>query len=331
MGHSTHQGGVEGCDRAAEGSTIPDQIVVYALYRWTLGETYDSNTCNFGIGRASGLMAVRDVTAMLLTVYREKISWSMGVRKSVVLCAFVGKGFPSCHGCIGCTHIYIDKSGNAPGEDYYDRKRRFSIITQGIADLNLHVLEVFVDYPGSCHGVRIIHQSSIWASAEAGERFTGLPVMLSFDVHTNNYLLSDNDYPPSEWIVVPYGCTTHNPSEMRFDNNQKTTRGAVERVFDRLKEMWRLFLRSHKTNMETLLQQFFVVFILHNLFIDAGIPFDNNMLWEVDANGVCHHVHLGIQRSLRPVCMETSTGDALILKDALAERMSGLSRRSTGE
>ncbi|GBG64177.1 hypothetical protein CBR_g40877 [Chara braunii] len=83
----------------------PDQIVAYALYRWASGETYESNTCNFGIGTASGLVAVRDVTAALLTVYRDKISWPTGVRKSVVLRAFAGKGFPNCHGCIDCTRI----------------------------------------------------------------------------------------------------------------------------------------------------------------------------------------------------------------------------------
>ncbi|GBG75078.1 hypothetical protein CBR_g19591 [Chara braunii] len=58
----------------------PDHIIAYALYRWALGETYESSTCNFRIVRASGLLAIRDVTATLLTVYREKISWPTGVR-----------------------------------------------------------------------------------------------------------------------------------------------------------------------------------------------------------------------------------------------------------
>ncbi|GBG73136.1 hypothetical protein CBR_g12853 [Chara braunii] len=30
----------------------PDHIIAYALYRWATGETYDSGTCSFGIGRA---------------------------------------------------------------------------------------------------------------------------------------------------------------------------------------------------------------------------------------------------------------------------------------
>ncbi|GBG70721.1 hypothetical protein CBR_g8020 [Chara braunii] len=258
--------------------------VFEALYRWASSETYESSTCSFGIGRASGLVAVRDVTAALLSMYREKVAWPTGVRKAVVLRAFADKGFLNCHGCIDCTHIYIDKPTNAAPEDYYDRKRRFSVVAQVVVDLDLCVLDVFVGYPGSCHDVRVIHLSSLWSRAAAGELFTGPPVLLPFQVHTNGYLLADNGYPLSEWMVVPYGATAQTPFEARFDNKQKTARGAVERAFGRLKGMWRLFLGSHKTNMETLPQQFVVVCILLNILIDAGIPFNENLLWEVDAN-----------------------------------------------
>ncbi|GBG80126.1 hypothetical protein CBR_g30493 [Chara braunii] len=151
--------------------------------------------------------------------------------------------------------------------------------------------------------------------------FTGPPVMLPFGVRTNGYLLGDNGYPPSEWVVVPYGGVSQHPSEIRFDNKQKTARGAVERAFGRLKGMWRLFLRSHKTNLDTLPQQFVAVCILHNILIDAGIPFDDNLLWEVRPDGVRRRVDLGMHRPLRQMCMESSTGDVLILRDALAERM----------
>ncbi|GBG63597.1 hypothetical protein CBR_g38663 [Chara braunii] len=299
----------------------PDLIVAFALYRWASGETYESGTCSFGIGRKSGLVVVRDVTSALLSAYRDKISWRTGLQKAVVLRAFADKDFPNCHGCIDCTHIFIDKPANCPGEDIYDRKRRFSVQAQVVVDLNLRVLDVFAGYPRSNHDVRIVHLSSLWVRAEAGELFTGPPVMLPFGVRTNGYLLGDNDYPPSEWVVVPYGGVSQHPSEIRFDNKQKTARGAVERAFGRLKGMSRLFLRSHKTNMETLPQQFVVVCILHNILIDAGIPFDDNLLWEVGPDGVRRRVDLGMHRPLRQMCMESSTGDALILRDALAERM----------
>ncbi|GBG77862.1 hypothetical protein CBR_g25794 [Chara braunii] len=251
----------------------------------------------------------------------EALSPFLERRKAVVLRAFTDKGFPNCDGCIDCTHISIDKPANCPGEDYYDRKRHFSVQAQVVVDLNLCMLDVFVGYPGSCHDVRIVHVSSLWARAEAGELFTGPPVMLPFGVWTNGYLLGDNGYPPSEWVVVPYGGVSQDPVEMRFNNKQKTARGAVERAFERLKGMWRLFLRSHKTNMETLPQQFVAVNMFHDILIDASIPFDDNLLWEVGPDDVRRRVDLGMDRPLRQMCMDSSTGDALILRDTLAERM----------
>ncbi|GBG91661.1 hypothetical protein CBR_g52697 [Chara braunii] len=251
----------------------PDQIVAYALYRWASGEMYESSTCNFGIGRASGLIAVHDVTATLLRVFGDKIAWPTGVRKQVVV------------------------------------------------DLDLRVLDVHMGYPGSCHNIRVLQLSSLSLRTKEGSLFRGPPVTLPFGVKTNGYLLADNGYPPAEWMVVPYGRINQSVDQERFDNKQNVARGAVERAFGRLKGMWRLFLQTHKTNLETLPQLFTAVCISHNLLIDAGIPFDKNLLWEVDGNGVRRRVDLGIDEPLQPVSMLTSTREALALRHALAERM----------
>ncbi|GBG64813.1 hypothetical protein CBR_g46769 [Chara braunii] len=193
----------------------PDQIVVYALYRWATGESYDNNTSSFNIGRASGVRAVRDVTAALLRVYGDKISWPTGVRKHVVLRAFQDKGFPNCHGAVDCTHIYVDKPAIAPSENYFDHKHRFSVIAQVVVDLDLRVLDVFVGYTGSCHNIRVIQLSSLSKCAEEGTLFRGPPITLPGGVRTNGYILGDNGYPPSEWIVVPYGGINQHPDEER--------------------------------------------------------------------------------------------------------------------
>ncbi|GBG76549.1 hypothetical protein CBR_g22297 [Chara braunii] len=213
----------------------PDHILAYSLYRWASGETYESSTCNFGIGRAFGLIAGRDVTAALLRVFGEKIAWPTGLRKLVVLRAFADKGFPNCHGCIDCTHVYVDKPANAPSENYYDRKRRFSIVAQVVVDLDLRVLDVHMGYPRSCHDIRVLQLSSLSQRAEEGSLFRGPPVTLQFGVKTNGYVLANNGYPPSEWMVVPYRGINQHVDEERFDNKQKVARGAVERAFGRLK------------------------------------------------------------------------------------------------
>ncbi|GBG92622.1 hypothetical protein CBR_g56527 [Chara braunii] len=37
---------------------MPEQLVVFALYRWASGETFDSATSTFGMGRSSGIKAM---------------------------------------------------------------------------------------------------------------------------------------------------------------------------------------------------------------------------------------------------------------------------------
>ncbi|GBG85913.1 hypothetical protein CBR_g40725 [Chara braunii] len=189
--------------------------------------------------------------------------------------------------------------------DFFRGKLRIS--RRVVVDLDLPVLDVFVGYPGNCHDIRVIQLSSLSGLAVDGMLFRGPPVMLLGGVSTNGYILGDNGYPPSEWVVVPYGGINQHPDEEKFGTKQKVASGAVERAFGRLKGMWRLFLRTHKTNLDTLPQQFTAVSILHNILLDTGIEFEENLLWEVDENGVRRRLDLGIHHPPQLVTMLTST------------------------
>ncbi|GBG69210.1 hypothetical protein CBR_g3909 [Chara braunii] len=209
-----------------------EQVIAFALYRWASGETYESDTSSFGISRATGLQAVRDVTSALLQAYPDAIKWPVGRRRAQILRAFRNKGFPNCFGAIDCTHIYIDKPAGAPSNNYYDRKQKFSVQEQVVVDLDLRILDVHIGYPGSVHDVRVLHNSQLWRRAKAGELFDAPPENLPHGVVTRGYLLGDNGYPVAcPWIVQPYGGIDQHPDEERFDTRQKVARGCVERAF----------------------------------------------------------------------------------------------------
>ncbi|GBG90477.1 hypothetical protein CBR_g50823 [Chara braunii] len=298
-----------------------EQLIAFTLYRWTSEETYESGTSAFGIGRATGLQAVRDVTSALLQAYPDAIKWPMGRRRAQILCAFREKGSPNCFGAIDCTHIYIDKPAGAPSENYYDRKQKFSVQAQVVVDLDLWILDVHVGYPGSVHNVRVLHNSQLFRRAEIGELFDATPENLPHGVVTRGYLLGDDGYLVAcPWIVSPYGGIDQGADEKRFDTRQKVARGCVERAFGRLKCMWRLFLRTHKTSLETLPQQFVAVCTLHNILLDAGIDFDENLLWEVDANGVRRRVDLGIVGNGARGRGRCTNVEGELLRDALRDR-----------
>ncbi|GBG79701.1 hypothetical protein CBR_g29965 [Chara braunii] len=298
------------------------QVIAFALYMWASGETYESGTSAFGIGRATGLQAVRDVISALLQAYPDAIKWPVGRRRVQILRAFRDKGFPNCYGAIHCTHIFIDKPAGAPSANYYDRKQKFSVQAQVVVDLDLRIMDDHIGYPGSVHDVRVLHNSQLWRRAQAGELFDAPPVSLPHRVVTRGYLLGDNGYPVvCPWIVQPYGEIDQGPNEERFDTRQKVARGCVERAFGRLKCMWRLFLRTHKTNLDTLPQQFVAVCTLHNILLDAGINFDENLLWEVDENGVHRRVDLGIVGNDAGGWQHCTNVDEDLLRDTLRDRL----------
>ncbi|GBG89744.1 hypothetical protein CBR_g49596 [Chara braunii] len=296
--------------------------IVAACAAWASGETYESGTSAFGIGRATTLQAVRDVTSALLQAYPDSIKWPVGRRRAQILRAFREKGFPNCFGAIDCTPIYTDKPAGAPSENYYDRKQKFSVQAQVVVDLDLRILDVHVGYPGSVHDVRVLHNSQLFRRAESGELFDATPENLPHGVITRGYLLGDNGYPVAcPWIVQPYGGIDQDADEERFDMRQKVARGCVERAFGRLKCMWCLFLRTHKSNLDTLPQQFVAVCTLHNILLDAGIDYDENLLWEVDANGVPRRVDLGIVGNGARGRGRCTNAEGELLRDALRDRL----------
>ncbi|GBG62496.1 hypothetical protein CBR_g30815 [Chara braunii] len=256
-----------------------EQVIAFTFYRWASGETFESGTSAFGIRRTTGLQAVDYVTSTLLKAYPESIKWPVGRRRVQILWVFREKGFPNCFDAIDCMHVYIDKPAGAPSDNYYDGKRKFSVQAQVVVDLDLRILDVHVRYPGSVHYVYVLQNSHLWRRAKSGELFDAPPENLPHGVVTRGYLLGDNGYLVAcPWIVQPYGGIEQCPDEERFNTRQKVAWGCVERAFGRLKCMWRLFLRTHKTNLETLPQQFVAVCTLHNILLDAGIEFDENLL-----------------------------------------------------
>ncbi|GBG79077.1 hypothetical protein CBR_g28792 [Chara braunii] len=157
---------------------------------------------------------------------------------------------------------------------------------------------------------------------QAGELFDAPPENLPHGVVMRGYLLGDNGYPVAcPWIVQPYGGIDQDPDEERIDTRQKVVRGCVERAFGRLKCMWCLFLRTHKTNLETLPQQFVVVFTLHNILLDEGINFDENVLWEVDENGIRCRVDLATVGNGAGGQRRSTNVDRELLRDALRDRL----------
>ncbi|GBG91308.1 hypothetical protein CBR_g52194 [Chara braunii] len=267
-----------------------EQVIAFALYRWASGETYESGMSAFGIGRATGLQAVRDVTLALLQAYPDAIKWSVGRRRAQILRAFRDKGFPNCFGAIDCTHIYIDKPVGAP-------------CTQLLRT-----------------------QTEVLHAGAGGGGFGSADPRRPHRIPGKNA----RRLCPAGVQKLSYGGIDQDRDKECFDTRQKVARGFVERAFGRLKCRWRLFLRTHKTNLETLPQQFVAVCTLHNILLDAGIDFDENLLWEVDENGIWRRVDVGIVGNSAGGQRRSTNVDGDLLQDALRDRLALMYDRADG-
>ncbi|GBG74051.1 hypothetical protein CBR_g17761 [Chara braunii] len=206
-------------------------------------------------------------------------------------------------------------------DEYYHQKLRMSMamFRQIIAACAAYMEKKVTHYRMPLQVEQVI-AFALYRHAEAGELFDAPPENLPHGVFTRGYLLGNNGYPVAcPWIVQPYGGIDQDPNEERFDTRQKVAWGCVERAFGWLKWMWRMFLRTHKTNLDTLPQQFVAVCTLHNILLDAGIDFDENLLWEVDENDVRRRVDLGIVGNSAGGWRRSTNVDGDLLWDALRD------------
>ena len=91
------------------------------------------------------------------TIVREKIN---GFREK--------SNFPNVVGAIDGTHIYI-RAPKVNHEDYFDFKRRYSFVVQGVVDASGSYLSVSTGFPGSMHDARVLRLSNLFPLAEGGE------------------------------------------------------------------------------------------------------------------------------------------------------------------
>ena len=79
---------------------------------------------------------------------------------------------PQVLGALDGTHIPI-VAPNVDGKvDYFSRKQRYTISTQGLVGANLVFLDVATGFPGSCHDARNFRNTSLYMQAENGEVLT---------------------------------------------------------------------------------------------------------------------------------------------------------------
>ena len=115
---------------------------------------------------------------------------------------FATAGFPNISGVIDGTHVRI-QAPHRYEDQFVNRKNYHSINVQLICDPDCKITNVVAQWPGSTHDSRMLSESNIGRSFEAGTQW--------------GMLLGDSGYPCRSWLMTPFRSPA-NPAQV----NQKS-------------------------------------------------------------------------------------------------------------
>ncbi|XP_066914360.1 uncharacterized protein [Clytia hemisphaerica] len=106
-------------------------------------------------------------------------------------------------GAIDGTHVNIVAPAGEGEDDYFSRKKRYTVNTQGIVGANLVFYDVATGFPGSCHDARNLKNSSISHRAQ-NEELLVKPIDIVNETEIRPLILGDNAYPLFSWLLTPF-------------------------------------------------------------------------------------------------------------------------------
>lgn len=169
------------------------------------------------------------------------------------------KGIPNVIGAIDGTHIKIRAPTQYP-QDYFNRKKYYSIAMQVVVDANKKFIDVYCGEPGSLHDSRILRRSELYRRCEEN--------MNQF-FPNNMFILGDSAYPVKPWIVPPFkdngGLTD---AHRRFNKVHSSTRVVVENSIGLLKNRFRRILNfTEQLHINLIVNIIYATCVLHNMCI----------------------------------------------------------------
>lgn len=106
--------------------------------------------------------------------------------------------FLDVFGCVDGTHIAIP--GPTDDNSYYNRKGFHSEQLQAICDSKCKFIHIVCGWPGSVHDARV------WRSSQLFQKREENPLDM---LPAGTYLLGDNAYPLSNFMITPFRDNDH--------------------------------------------------------------------------------------------------------------------------
>ncbi|KAG8230426.1 hypothetical protein J437_LFUL015447 [Ladona fulva] len=176
--------------------------------------------------------------------------------------------FPNCIGCIDGKHVRI-RCPKETGSMFFNYKRYFTVVLQGIADANLKFIAVEVGAYGKQSDGGTFSDSNVYQQLEMNTfNISNNENIPSTDISAPFVLLGDDAYPLKTYLLKPYSRVRLNQEERIFNYRLSRARRCVECAFGILTAKWRclkteLQLDPGKVNIVVK-----CLCLLHNILID---------------------------------------------------------------
>lgn len=189
--------------------------------------------------------------------------------------------FPHVIGCLDGKHIKI-KCPDGSGSMFFNYKKYFSIVLQGLVDASYKFITVDVGGYGKQSDGGTFLASHLHEFIASGDIKFPEPEMLpNTNVQAPFIMLADEAYPLLPHLMTPYKRNTLTPRRKNFNNRLSRARKTVECAFGILYAKWRILSKELETEVELTEMMIKCICVLHNTILERE-GFQRHIMTEVE-------------------------------------------------
>ncbi|XP_053691921.1 uncharacterized protein LOC128740406 [Sabethes cyaneus] len=248
----------------------PREKLIITLRYLATGSSYQTLSYTFRVGRSTVAEIVKETCHALWDVF-QPIHMPQPSKKMFEQIAkdyWDMWNFPNCIGSIDGKHIRIQCPPDS-GTMYYNYKKIFSLVLQGVADAKCKFICVEVGGYGKQSDGGTFNASALYQLIKTGNLDippdSNLP---GSDIFVPHVFLADEAYPLLQNILRPYARRICGKNEEYFNSRLSRARKSIECAFGAISSKWRLLRKPIETDVKSAEIITKAICILNNIIID---------------------------------------------------------------
>lgn len=176
--------------------------------------------------------------------------------------------FPNCIGSIDGKHVRVNCPAHS-GTMFYNYKKYFSIVLQGLVDANYRFINIDVGGYGKQSDGGTFRSSALLLYLSDGRlEIPSECALPNSDITVPHVIIGDEAYPLLPNLMKPYGRQQLDADKEYFNARLSRARRTVECAFGILYSKWRILGTAIQTSTDVADDIVKCICLLHNIIID---------------------------------------------------------------